>query len=182
MHLQSHRLSAVFLDRDGVINHRIPDDYVKEPEDFDFLPYAEQAIAHFSIISRYVFVVTNQQGIGRGLMTQLQLERVHHTMIQGIQHAGGRIDKIYFCPHKANQHCNCRKPKNGMFLQAVSEFPHIDVANSIMVGDTLNDMKFGRESGLKTILVGKEIQLEKDVLQITDMQFGSLFEAAKHFM
>jgi len=179
---QLPRFSAVFLDRDGVINKRIPDDYVKNPEEFEFLPEVPNAIALFSKMSQYVFVVTNQQGIGRELMTEKQLHQVHDKMLKGIEAAGGRIDKIYFCPHRAKDRCKCRKPLNGMFQQAIIDFPEIKQDSSLMFGDTLNDMIFGRNSGLKTILIGSEIQIEKQILKNTDMQFGSLFEAAKHFM
>jgi len=175
-------LSAVFLDRDGVINKRIPDAYVTCPEEFEFLPGVKDALKILSQKFKYVIIVTNQQGIGRNLMTGEQLEDVHHFLITQINAHGGRIDKIYHCPHHKSEHCHCRKPKTGMFVSAMNDFPDIDPQKSVMVGDTISDMMFGKSSGLKTILITQDILTDKDTLKYTDQQFGSLFEMSKQFL
>lgn len=180
--IKSDLFSAAFLDRDGVINKRLPNDYVTKPEKFEFLPNAVEAIRILSQHFQYIFIVTNQQGIGKGLMSSEQLHEVHQHMIEQISLAGGRIDKIYYCPHLFSDKCSCRKPKNGMYLNALKDFPDIQPDKSIMAGDTLNDLIFGKNSGLKTILIGNEIHTDVLTLRLANNQFGSLFEMAKQFL
>lgn len=147
---------TLFLDRDGVINRRLIDDYVKIPEEFDFLPGTLDAIAHFSKIFDKIFIVTNQQGIGKGLMSTKQLEAIHNTMLNQISENGGSIDAVYFCPHLKTENCNCRKPKTGMIIKAQSDFPDINLSKSIMIGDSLSDVELGINAGMKTIFVCTE--------------------------
>jgi D-glycero-D-manno-heptose 1,7-bisphosphate phosphatase len=179
---ETHKLSAVFLDRDGVINKRIPDAYVTCPEQFEFLPGAKDAIKTLSHQFKYVIIVTNQQGIGRKLMSGKQLDEIHSFLISQVNAHGGRIDKIYHCPHHKSEQCNCRKPKTGMFIEAMNDFPDIDPQMSVMIGDTISDMIFGKSSGLTTILITQDILTDKDILKYTDQQFGSLFEMSKQFL
>lgn len=174
------KYSAVFLDRDGVINERIIGGYVTKPEEFVFLTGAVEGIRILSSIFEYVFIVTNQQGIARKFMTLEQLESIHALMRNTIEASGGRINGIYFCPHNVNDECSCRKPKNGMFQNAISDYPDINISSSYMIGDTMNDLLFGKASGLKTILISKEVQYDITTLRLADMQYGSLFDAAKH--
>jgi len=176
------KFSAAFIDRDGVINKRIADGYVTHPDEFEFLPGVFDAFQSIAQHFQYVCIVTNQQGIGKHLMTVDQLQTVHQLMLDKIIQNEGKIDKIYFCPHRAEDHCNCRKPKTGMFLQALKDFPDIRPDQSVMIGDTLNDMKFGRNAGLKTILISDSIQTDITTLKLSDYQFGSLFDMAKHFL
>lgn len=152
---------TLFLDRDGVINKRLMDDYVKHTGEFEFLPGVPQAIARFSKIFGKIFIVTNQRGIARGLMTRDDLQKVHDFMLDGIEKAGGRVDKIYFCPHDRNEGCGCRKPDIGMALLAREEFPEVDFSKAIMVGDTGSDMKFGETAGMKTVLINDELSLSE---------------------
>ncbi len=178
--LKIKKYSAVFLDRDGVINKRIIDGYVTVPAEFIFLPRALEGLKILSDLFNYVFVVTNQQGIGRQLMSAQQLWTVHAFMKSEITTAGGRIDMIYTCPHNASENCRCRKPKNGMFQNAMVDFPDIEPSSSYMIGDTLNDMIFGKTSGLKTILITDKISPEITTIKHADIQCYSLFDAAKH--
>jgi D-glycero-D-manno-heptose 1,7-bisphosphate phosphatase len=175
------KFSAVFLDRDGVINRRISDSYVTASHEFEFLPGATEAIRILSGLFQFLFIVTNQQGIGRKLMTEEQLNVVHLHMLDMIRSSGGRIDKIYFCPHLANDSCSCRKPGTGMFQNARKDFPDINTSASVMVGDTVSDMLFGKASGLKTILITDEISHKSEILKLADEQYQSLLEMAKHF-
>jgi histidinol-phosphate phosphatase family protein len=147
---------SLFLDRDGVINQRIPGGYALRPDDFVFLPGVPESIALLGSLFGKVVVVTNQQGIGKGLMTEKQLQAVHEKMMDGIRQAGGRIDAVFFCPDLSSKPDNCRKPSPFLALEAQKRFPEIDFAKSIMVGDTESDMRFGRNAGMVTALIGDE--------------------------
>ena len=140
--LKINRGATLFLDRDGVINKRLVGDYVKKWNDFEFLPGVLDAFATFSSYFDKIFIVTNQQGIGKGLMTEADLQQIHHQMIFEIEKAGGRIDGIYFCPDLKDSHSFMRKPNIGMALKAKKDFPMINFKNSVMVGDSVSDMLF----------------------------------------
>ena len=144
---------TLFLDRDGVINHRIVDGYVTNYSQFVFNDGSLAALALLAQHFYPIVVVTNQQGIGKGLMTQTNLQQLHTQMIQAVAAAGGRIDAVYYCPHLANANCTCRKPAIGMALQAQQQFSNIVLADSIMVGDSVSDLLFGRAAGTKTVFV-----------------------------
>jgi len=144
---------SLFLDRDGVINERIPDSYIKDFKDFRF---KKDFLGVFPKIARlfdYVFIVTNQQGIGKGLMTIHDLEIVHNKMVEEINNLSGKIDKIYFCPHLKEENCRCRKPNPGMAYMAKNDFSAIDFKKSVLIGDSEGDIEFGKNVGMKTILV-----------------------------
>lgn len=143
---------TLFLDRDGVINHRI-DGYVSNYSQFVFNDGALAALALLAPHFYPIVVVTNQQGVGKGLMTETDLQQLHTQMIQAVAAAGGRIDAVYYCPHLANANCTCRKPAIGMALQAQQQFSNIVLADSIMVGDSVSDLLFGRAAGSKTVFV-----------------------------
>lgn len=145
---------SLFLDRDGVINRRRVDDYVKNWEEFIFLPGVLEAIALFSQKFQYIFIVTNQQGIGKGLMTEADLEMVHKKMQAEIEKAGGRIDAIYFCPSLASKNDPLRKPNPGMAYKAQKEFPKVDFKKSLMIGDSVSDMEFAINAGMHRIFIG----------------------------
>jgi len=147
---------TLFLDRDGVINRRLPGDYVKEWPQFEFLPGILPAIAGFSRLFKRIIVVTNQQGIGKGLMDEGQLADIHRRLKEKVEASGGRIDAIYFCPHLAADNCACRKPNPGMALQAQIDFPEIDFTRSLLAGDTASDIQFGLNLGMTTACIGNE--------------------------
>ncbi len=144
---------TLFLDRDGVINERIPKGYVMEPEQLILEVAVADAIAEFNELFARVVVVTNQQGIGKGLMTSSQLDAVHERLKAELALSGGHVDAIYHCPDQANTGSKCRKPEAGMAEQAKAEFPEIDFSKSIMIGDTITDLQFGKRLGMKTIFV-----------------------------
>ncbi len=143
---------TLFLDRDGVINHEKNKDYIHNWGEFIFYDGVKEAMAVFAEKFRRIIVVTNQKGIGKGLTKPEYLETIHKNMTAEIEKAGGRIDAIYFCPDLEDDSPN-RKPNPGMGLQAVAKFPDIDVSKSIMVGNTLSDMQFGRNLGVQTIFL-----------------------------
>lgn len=152
---------SLFLDRDGVINQRIVDDYVKTWEEFVFMPHAIETIAHFRQFFKYIFVVTNQQGIGKGVMTEQDLAHIHQQMQAelSIQNKTNlpMINHIFHCPSLKSANDINRKPQIGMALQAKNIFQDIDFQKSIMIGDSISDMEFGRKAGMTTIFFGKEI-------------------------
>lgn len=154
---------TLFLDRDGVLNTHRPLDYVKSMEEFEWIDGSKIAAAKLSNLFGRTFIVTNQQGIGKGLMTTMELEKIHFHIQDDIKLLGGRIDEIYYCPHLAEYKSNCRKPKIGMALKAKMEYPEIDLKKSIMIGDMGSDMEFGRTIGSFNILVeNKKIETPID--------------------
>lgn len=156
---------TLFLDRDGVINERIWGGYVTDRSEFKFLPDVKEAIAGLSRHFGVVVVVTNQQGVGKGLMTERNLFDVHNYMCDEVYRSGGKIDKCFFAPNLKGAEDDIRKPNPDMALLAKSEFPQIDFKHSVMVGDTDSDIKFGRNLGMKTVRVitDEPINIEADV-------------------
>lgn len=144
---------TLFLDRDGVINQQLLDDYVKKWSEFKFKDNVLFSLKKLSALFGRIIIVTNQQGVGKGIMTVDELEIVHKKMKEEIEKAGGRIDRIYFCPKLEKENSEMRKPNQGMALQAKSDFPEIDFKRSIMVGDSISDMQFGKNAGMKTVLI-----------------------------
>jgi len=177
---------TLFLDRDGVINKRLPGQYVRLWQDFLFLPGVLQSIATCSKIFGRLIVITNQQGIGKGLMTPEELETVHQKMLQSIQKAGGRIDAIYYCPDLRSQQHNCRKPSPQMALQAKKDFPDINFSKSIMIGDSASDIQFGEQLGMETVFISSNLEEVKKITQIKnalpDHSFYSLQAWQQYFL
>jgi len=145
---------SLFLDRDGVINERLPGDYVASQEQFRFIEGVFEALQIFAGKFGIIVVVTNQQGIGKGLMTEQQLKSIHQFMLQEVKKHDGRIDAVYHSPYLAQQKHISRKPSVGMALQARSQFRSIHFKRSVMAGDSLSDMKFGKSLGMNTVFIG----------------------------
>lgn len=163
---------TLFLDRDGVINKRLVGDYVKKWEEFEFLENVPETIAFCAKRFKTIVVVTNQQGIGKKLMTEEDLHGIHHNMIKHIESKGGRIDKVYFCPHLKSENPYCRKPLPGMGLEAKKDFPTIDFSKSIMVGDSISDMEFGSALGMINVFITPEPY--KSDVKVTGIQTTKL--------
>jgi len=141
---------TLFLDRDGVINHEKHQQYVHTWEEFNFYDGAKVAIQIFTQKFNRIVVVTNQRGVAKGLTKMEDLEIIHTNMTKDIEAVGGKIDAIYFCPEMESPN---RKPNPGMGLQAAKDFKDIDFTKAIMVGNTLSDMEFGRNLGIKTVFL-----------------------------
>jgi histidinol-phosphate phosphatase family protein len=156
------------------------DAYVLKPDDFSFLEGADDAIAKLSKIFGVIVVVTNQQGIGKGLMTEADLEQIHQKMVATIEVAGGRIDKIYHCPALQEENNICRKPLPGMALRARKDFPSIHFKRSVMVGDTISDMRFGKRLGMITVFIGDDRKAISENHKLIDFSFNSLISMADH--
>jgi D-glycero-D-manno-heptose 1,7-bisphosphate phosphatase len=152
----------VILDRDGVINLD-SDAFIKSPDEWIPIPGSLEAIARLNQAGYRIAVATNQSGIGRGLFDMVALNAMHTKMYRLAAAVGGRIDAVFFCPHTAQDHCDCRKPKPGM-LKMISERFEVDPEVTPVVGDSLRDLQAGAELGFRTHLVrtGKgEKTLEK---------------------
>ena len=144
---------TLFLDRDGVINRKIDNDYVRNLNQFEMLNGAADAISGLSKIFSKVIIVTNQQGIGKGLMTENDLNEIHQHLKSEIEIAGGKIDAIYFAPNLKLENSPIRKPETGMALAAQKDFPEIEFSKSVMIGDSMHDMDFGKRLGMNTIYI-----------------------------
>jgi histidinol-phosphate phosphatase family protein len=143
---------TLFLDRDGVMNVEIKDGYVLS---WDMFRFAEGVLAAMPILdARFgrIVITTNQRCIGRGLLTEEGLLAIHTHMLEEIRTRQGRVDAVYYCPD-VNNDSPCRKPQSGMALQAKGDFPEIDFSRSVMVGNTMGDMKFGKQLGMKTVFI-----------------------------
>ncbi len=169
---------ALFIDRDGVINERITDDYVKQPDEFHLIHGVLDAFAKFAAIFNPVIVVTNQQGIGRGLMSISQLNTVHDKMLQEIVSAGGKIDAVFFSPDLKNTRSFTRKPAIGMGLKARKQFPSIRFKKSVMIGDSYSDILFGYRLGMVTVLIGTDKDVTLKCAGILDYSFPDLISFA----
>lgn len=169
---------SLFLDRDGVINIEQEDDYVRNSSEFRFCFNAPEAIGKLSELFGRIFIVTNQRGVGKGLMTEDDLIEIHHGMLREIQVAGGSIDRIYYCIDMDSASPN-RKPNPGMGLQAARDFPEVNFNKSMMVGNAMSDMEFGKNLGMYTVFVptGKPMQALPN--SRIDAVYPDLFSLAK---
>lgn len=170
---------TLFLDRDGVLNKRKMDEYVLKPEELILEEKVPESLAILKNFFSKIVVVTNQQGIGKGLMTEEDLFSIHIKMIREIEQADGRIDKIYFCPALKQDNSFMRKPSPGMGLLARKEFPEIIFKKSIMVGDTISDMLFGKRLKMNTVFLGTNQKQVDDNFRIIDLAFTSLYHFAE---
>lgn len=150
---REHR--AIFFDRDGVVNRRRIDDYVKRWEEFEFLPGIVDVLPRVRQAGYLAILVTNQRGIARGLMSDDDLSTIHESMQAELRaHANAGFDAIYHCPHERDAGCHCRKPLPGMLLDAARDHA-IDLASSWMIGDSESDIVAGHAAGCRTILLAE---------------------------
>lgn len=169
---------TLFLDRDGVINRRRVDDYVKNPDQFEFLAGVTDALKLLKDQFGKIIVVSNQQGVGKGLMTMGDVGTVHDFMLKAISDAGGRVDTVFFCPALEKDGSFDRKPRIGMALKARKMFPEIRFKKSVMVGDSLSDMVFGRSAGMTTIFISTDPAAIRKGHRLIDFVYPGLLEFA----
>jgi D-glycero-D-manno-heptose 1,7-bisphosphate phosphatase len=156
--------SAAFLDRDGTINVKAPEgEYVTSPTQLRLLPGAASAIRRLNLEGVPVFVVTNQRGIALGRMTEDDLARVHHRLDGLLARSGARVDAYYHCPHERDV-CDCRKPGTAMLERAAAEHG-VDLARSLLVGDSASDVEAGRKVGARTVLLAPPTPLLRDAVR-----------------
>lgn len=175
-------MRIVFLDRDGVIN-RYPGDrlYVTSLGKFRFLPWVKRAITLMSKNGYKIFIASNQAGVGKGTYAQKTLDAITARMLNDIRIAGGRIDKVYYCTHRKEANCLCRKPKPGLLKKAAREFK-FNLKSAYFIGDTIRDVLTARAAGCKSILVltGKEkLANQSNWGAKPDFVFKDLLAAAK---
>jgi D,D-heptose 1,7-bisphosphate phosphatase len=142
--------AAVFLDRDGTLNH--DPGYLGDAEAFRFLPGAINALKRLKDAGYLIFVVSNQSGIARGFFGVEELRRIHDRMTAGLREGGVTLDGIYYCPHHPDAQCACRKPSPRMVLDAAESYS-VDLGRSYFIGDRISDVETGNNAGCRTILV-----------------------------
>ncbi|MCL4120977.1 UNVERIFIED_CONTAM: hypothetical protein GTU68_049695 [Idotea baltica] len=141
-------------------------------KEFTFINDALSALKMFNTIFERIIIVTNQQGIGKGLMSENDLNKIHQKMLEVIETNGGRINKIYYAPNLANENSVMRKPNTGMALQAQKDFPEIDFNKAVIMGDSATDIQMGRKLGMVCVAINNT-KIE------ADLYFESLAEIAK---
>ena len=170
-------MKIIFLDRDGVINEN-RQDYVKSWEEFSFIPGAIQAIKALNEAKYEVIIVTNQAGIGKGLVSKIAVEEMHRRMVGEIEEGGGKILAVYVCPHRPENGCKCRKPKTALFKEAIKKFK-ITIKQSFLVGDAPRDIEAGKKIGCQTILILDGKLSEEEIKKVKPkFTAGNLKEAA----
>ena len=142
---------AVFLDRDGTINVNRPD-HVKSLDEFELIPGAIQAIRQLGATPLAIIVISNQSVINRGFASAQTVAAINEHLLQTVRRHGGRIDGIYYCPHRPDEQCQCRKPRPGLLLQAQQEHG-LDLAGSYVVGDAATDVDLALAAGCHPVLV-----------------------------
>ena len=169
---------SLFLDRDGVINYEKENNYILNWNEFIFYEGVLKALSLLSQKFNKIILVTNQRGVGKGLMNESALSEIHSQLKQVVEASYGRLDGMYTCTSINDNHPD-RKPNPGMALAAQKDFPEIIFSKSIMVGNKLSDMKFGRNAGMHNIFLAtthpETVFPHPDI----DLRFNSLLEFAK---
>ncbi len=179
----NHKIKAtnwtLFLDRDGVLNRKLEDDYVKNLQEFDILKHTKEALELLSEHYETIVVVTNQQGIAKKLMTEKDLELIHSYLLEKLP----QIHKIYHCPDLYKINSPRRKPAIGMAIDAKEDFCNISFKRSVMVGDSISDMQFGRNAGMKTCFINDKNTFERlKNKALIDFETTSLIEAVPYLI
>jgi D-glycero-D-manno-heptose 1,7-bisphosphate phosphatase len=174
-------LATVFLDRDGVLNQKMPEGrYVTSLAQFQILPGVPEAIARLNHAGLRVIVVSNQRGIALGLYTAADVDAIHSGLQRLLDGHGAHIDAFFICPHDHGQ-CNCRKPLPGLFEQAAVQFPAVSAAQSVMIGDSIVDIEFARRLGMTAILIDNNSAQAKpgdqSARELADFRASSLHDA-----
>jgi D-glycero-D-manno-heptose 1,7-bisphosphate phosphatase/D-glycero-alpha-D-manno-heptose 1-phosphate guanylyltransferase len=169
---------TLFLDRDGVINVEKDKSYVFHYGEFVFYERGLEALTLLSGRFHRIVVVTNQKGVGKGLMTREALTDIHEKMTAEILAGGGRIDAIYYCDDLSDDHPH-RKPNPGMAFAAQRDLPEIDFSRSVMVGNNISDMEFGRNAGMYTVFLSTTNPAPAAPHPSIDLVFSDLYDFAK---
>jgi len=178
-------MKLLILDRDGVINHESPD-FIKSPEEWQPIKGSLEAIARLSQAGYDIVVITNQSGIGRGYFSADTLGQIHVRMIDYVRQFGGKIQSILFCPHMAEDNCDCRKPKDGLY-QELARRLNVSFQDIVSVGDSLRDLQAAHTAGATPVLVKtgngkktlKEINKNPDLALSDTPVFDNLAQVAE---
>jgi D-glycero-D-manno-heptose 1,7-bisphosphate phosphatase len=181
----SPRLSqdgVVILDRDGTVV--IDRGYLSDPAGLEFLPTVPEALRLLSSSGFRLVMMTNQSGVGRGLISLEQIAALNARMLEMVKGVGGTLTRIYFCPHVPDAHCSCRKPNLGLMERAAEELG-FDPRKSIVVGDKPSDVEFGARAGARTILLSSDAgpdahQPEPDAVASTLLEAAHLIATGVH--
>jgi D-glycero-D-manno-heptose 1,7-bisphosphate phosphatase len=184
--MDTRLVSYVFLDRDGVLNRKMPEgEYVRDWSQFEWLPGAEEAVVRMNRAGLTTIVVSNQRGIALGLYTLADVEVIHSNMQGDLAGKGAWLDAIYYCPHDEGQ-CNCRKPDIGLFEQAFDKFPDANPRNSVLIGDSLSDIQAGRRMGMRTVFIQGDPNRQKPGAnagaELADVVANSVLEAVEIYL
>jgi histidinol-phosphate phosphatase family protein len=179
-----NKYSIIILDRDGVISKKaIAHTHISSPKDFIFLPKSKEAIALLSKKGYKIAVISNQRGIGKGIMTHEDLKKINEKMISEIESSGGKIDAVYYCTHNDEDHCDCRKPKPGMIFQSLKEF-NMEPKQAVLLGDFFSDYEAAKNAGCDFIYIDSESDEREDhrkkfqEANVKPLTFPSLYDAA----
>lgn len=168
--------NAIFLDRDGVINRKLPENcYVRAYSEFELLPDIGEALSILRRLGFLLVVVTNQRGIARGFMNTSDLANVHEFMRSELQKVQVVLDAVYYCPHDEGEQCGCRKPQPGMLLAAAQDFS-IALGQSYTVGDSSSDIVAGKRAGTRTVRIAPQRDDEADFTFPTLLDFALFLE------
>jgi len=168
---------TLFLDRDGVINYEKKDDYIRNWQEFKFYEGAKEALRTFAGKFGRIIVVSNQRGIGKGLMTDEDLTHIHQNLKREIESSGGRIDEIYYCT-AIEAKDPYRKPNPGMAFLAKQDHPEIDPGKSIIAGNKPSDMLFGKNAGMYSVYIASTHPQTPFPHPDIDLRFNSLSDFA----
>ena len=159
-----NKLKTVFLDRDGVINKE-RNDYVKSISELEMFPNVAKNIELLKNAGFLVVVITNQSAINRGLVTHEMVHKIHDSIQNHLKKNGTSVDGFFYCPHKPDENCICRKPKSGLLNKAILEL-NIDVNSSWMIGDNDSDIEAATSIGCKAIKINNNFSLDNAVHKI----------------
>ena len=177
-------MKVIILDRDGVINYD-SENFIKTADEWEPIPGSIEAIANLTQAGYKIVVCTNQSGIGRKFYTMEDLNLIHEKMHKMVGQEGGEIVAIFFCPHKADDNCNCRKPKPSMILEIIDRFNIEDVSKLMLVGDSLRDLQAISSAGGIPVLVktgnGKKTLANSELPEGT-LVFKNLLAVSEHIL
>lgn len=178
-------MNAIFIDRDGVIN-RDPGGtrYVTSWKEFKFLPRAKKAISLLNQKKYPIFVISNQAGVSKGIYSRDALSEITGNMLKELQKFNAKVDGVYYCTHRDEDNCSCRKPKDGLVRSAIKG-RRINLKRSFFIGDTIRDVKTAKTAGCKSILVlsGKErLANRKNWEAQPDFIFKDIYEAGEFIL
>ena len=163
---KSVRRPAIFIDRDGVINLLRPSDYVLDWSQFVFVPGIREALKQLASLGLPMIVISNQAAVGKGLLDTAGLEEITSKMYQELTHDGTFLTAAYYCPHRPDENCPCRKPKPGLLHAAAADF-NIDLTRSVFIGDSDTDVEAAHASGCTSVLFGLDVGLPR--IPLTDV-------------
>ena len=170
-----HRARYALLDRDGTI--LVEKNYLNSIEDMELLPGALDGLSLLNAKGFGLIVITNQSGIGRGLVTVEAVEAIHAELIRRLEAEGIPLSAVYYCPHLPSDHCDCRKPRAGLAERAAADFG-FNLSESLVIGDKASDIAFGRAIKARSFLVRTGYGTEQESLAHADLVVDNLKEAA----